>query len=91
MTDEDTPQDTHQEPSNEDVVIWELRDTGSHQVTRWLVCGGRLSAQYCYTPQAADRAIKQAISYAQVERVNVWTRRNDDAPPQRWKILQPQQ
>ena len=87
MTDEDTPQ----EPSNEDVVIWELRDTGSHQVTRWLVCGGRLTAQNCYTPQAADRAIKQAISYAQAERVNVWTRRNDDDSPQRWKILQPQQ
>ena len=87
MTDEDTPQ----EPSNGDVVIWELRDTGSHQVTRWLVCGGRLTAQFCYTQQEADRAIKDATSYAKAEGVDVWIRRDDDDRPQRWKSFRPQQ
>ncbi len=91
MTDEDTPQDTPEEPSNEDVVIWELRVTGSDPVTRWLVCGGRLTAKFCYTQQEADRAIEDATSYAKAEGVDVWIRRNDDGPPQRWKTFRPQQ
>ena len=72
-------------------MIWELYDTGSHQVTRWLVCGGRLTAQFCYTQQEADRAIKDATSYAKAEGVDVWIRRDDDDRPQRWKSFRPQQ
>ncbi len=91
MTDEDTPQDTPEEPSNEDVVIWELRVTRSDHVTRWLVCGGRLTVKFCYTQQEADRAIEDATSYAKAEGVDVWIRRDDDDPPQRWKSFRPQQ
>ncbi len=78
MTDEDTPQ----EPSNEDVVIWELRETGSDHMTQWVVCGGSLTAQFCYTQREADRAIKDATSYAKAEGVDVWIRRGDDEAPQ---------
>ena len=80
------------EPADNDVVVWEPYDKGSDREARWLwiVCGGRLTAQYCYTQQEADRAIKDATSYAKVERVDVWIRRDDDDPPQRWKSFRPQ-
>ena len=80
-------------PAEDDVVIWEPRDPGSDKEARWLwlVYGGRLTAQYCYTRKAADRAITQATSYAKVERVDVWIRRDDDDPPQRWKSFRQQQ
>ncbi len=80
------------EPADDDVVIWEPRDPGSDDEAwwLWLVCEGRLRAQYCDTRKEADRAIKQATSYAKVERVDVWIRRDDDEPPQRWKSFRPQ-
>ena len=80
-------------PADDDVVIWEPHDKGSDTMARWLwlVCGGRLTAQYCDTRKAADRAITQATSYAKVERVDVWIRRDDDDPPHRWKSFRQQQ
>ncbi len=79
-------------PADDDVVIWEPHDKGSDTMARWLwlVCGGRLTAQYCDTQKEADRAITQATSYAKVERVDVWIRRDDDEPPERWKSFRPQ-
>ncbi len=72
------------EPADNDVVVWEPYDKGSDKEARWLwlVCGDRLTAQYCDTQQAADLAIKDATAYAKIERVDVWIRRDDDEPPQ---------
>ena len=61
-----TPPDTLEEPSDEDVVIWELRDTGSYRVTRWLEERNLIgyfgdtyrqswrSSTPCSTPSASD-------------------------------------
>ena len=68
-------------PADDDVVIWEPHDKGSDRWL-WLVCGGRLTAQYCDTQKEADRAIKDATTYAKAEGVDVWIRRDDDEPPQ---------
>ncbi len=80
--------DVPTEPPDDDVVIWEHVDTGSYVVTWWTIFCGRLIPNHYDTEKKADKAIQEAVAYAQVHRVDVW-RRRDDKPAHRWKRFRP--
>ncbi len=77
-------------PAADDVVIWELRDKGSYVVTRWFISGGRLTPKYCYTKKELDKAKREAISHAEIKKVDVWIGGDDEEPPYRWKTFRSQ-
>ena len=60
-------------PADSDLIIWELHDQGSDQVTRWLLSGGLgFPPKYCRTKKDVDKAKREAISHAKINKVDVW-------------------
>ena len=60
-------------PADSDSIIWELHDQGSDQVTRWLLSGGLgFTPKYCRTKKDVDKAKREAISHAKINKVDVW-------------------
>ncbi len=60
-------------PADSDLIIWELHDQGSDQVTRWLLSGGLgFPPKYCLTKKDVDKAKREAISHAKINKVDVW-------------------
>ena len=55
------------------MVIYELRNTGSYRVTRWLISGAgeMLPPKYYRTKKEADKAKSEAISHAKIKKVDV--------------------
>ena len=72
-------------PADRDLIIWELHDQGSDQVTRWLLSGGLgFAPKYCRTKQDVDKAKREAISHAKINKVDVWIGGHDKVL-RRWK------
>ncbi len=76
-------------PAADDVVIYELRNTGSYRVTRWLISGAgeMLPPKYCRTKKDVDKAKREAISHAKIKKVDVWIGADEEEPPYRWKTF----
>ena len=75
-------------PADSDLIIWELHDQGSDQVTRWLLSGGLgFTPRYCRTKKEADTAKSEAISHAKIKKVDVWIGADEEEPPYRWKTF----